>query len=76
MMIIPNKLKKGDEIRIIAPSRSLRILSGNGIQTAAKRLQALGFHVTFGKNVEVCDLQDSSSIEQRLEDSNGNWRIQ
>ncbi|PAD38987.1 S66 peptidase family protein [Terribacillus sp. 7520-G] len=67
-MIIPNKLKKGDEIRIIAPSRSLRILSGNGIQTAAKRLQALGFHVTFGKNVEVCDLQDSSSIEQRLED--------
>ncbi|SDD12749.1 Muramoyltetrapeptide carboxypeptidase LdcA (peptidoglycan recycling) [Terribacillus halophilus] len=67
-MIIPNKLKKGDEVRIIAPSRSMKILSGNGILAAKKRLQDLCLHVTFGRNVEVCDIQDSSSIEQRIED--------
>lgn len=67
-MQIPAKLKQGDEIRIIAPSRSMKILSDEGIQLAKKRLEDLGLIVTFGKHVGVCDLQNSSSIEQRVED--------
>lgn len=68
MMRVPMKLKHGDEIRVIAPSRSIKILSEDGIQLAKKRLEQLGLKVTFGKHVEVCDLQSSSSIEQRIED--------
>ncbi|MEG0439055.1 MAG: LD-carboxypeptidase [Solibacillus sp.] len=67
-MNIPAKLKQGDEIRVIAPSRSMKILSDEGIQLAKNRLEDLGFKVTFGKYVGVCDLQNSSSIEQRIED--------
>ncbi|WP_438319142.1 S66 family peptidase [Sporosarcina sp. FA9] len=67
-MKIPMKLKQNDEIRIIAPSRSIQILSEDGIQLAKERLEQLGFRVTFGKHVEVCDRQHSSSIEQRVED--------
>ncbi|MGM9923082.1 MAG: S66 peptidase family protein [Bacillus sp. (in: firmicutes)] len=67
-MNIPVKLKPDDEIRVIAPSRSIKILSDEGIQLAKKRLEGLGFNVTFGKHVEVCDLQNSSPIEQRIED--------
>ncbi|SOC44987.1 S66 family peptidase [Ureibacillus acetophenoni] len=67
-MKIPMKLKLGDEIRIIAPSRSMKILSEDGIRLAKKRLEDLGFVVTFGKHVEESDLQNSSSIEHRIED--------
>lgn len=68
MMKIPMKLKQNDEIRIIAPSRSIQILSEDGIRLAKERLEQLGFQVTFGEHVEVCDRQHSSSIEQRIED--------
>lgn len=50
--IIPKKLKKGDEIRVIAPSRSLNILNEETISVATKRLEGMGFHVTFGKMSE------------------------
>lgn len=46
-MRIPDKLQKGDEIRVIAPSRSATILSEEGIAQAKKRLEDLGFMVTF-----------------------------
>ena len=39
MNLIPNKLKKGDEIRIIAPARSLSLLSEENILLAKKRLE-------------------------------------
>ncbi|MFC4402278.1 S66 family peptidase [Gracilibacillus xinjiangensis] len=67
-MIIPNKLKAGDEIRIIAPSRSASILSEEGIQTAKKRLVKMGFKVSFAEHIFECDIQNSSSIKHRLED--------
>lgn len=68
MMHIPAKLCKGDEIRIIAPSRSMSILSEEGIVAATARLEALGFRVTFGQHVYDCDLHSSSSIRARLAD--------
>ena len=69
--MIPNKLQKGDEIRVIAPSRSMNILSEACIETAKKRLEDLGFKVSFGKYVLEAD-QDyvSASIENRVEDLN------
>lgn len=67
-MRIPEKLKQGDEIRIIAPSRSASILSEEGVQTAKERLEDLGFVVSFGKHVFDKDLQNSTSIQQRVED--------
>ena len=60
--IFPNKLKKGDEIRIIAPARSLSILSEDLKNTAIKNLEKLGFTVTFSQNCEEIDLLNSSSI--------------
>ncbi|MEH7436683.1 S66 peptidase family protein [Neobacillus drentensis] len=67
-MHIPSKLDVGDEIRIVAPSRSAGILSKEGFDQAKKRLEDLGFKVTFGKNILESDLQNSSSIEQRVQD--------
>ncbi|OMC81784.1 S66 peptidase family protein [Viridibacillus sp. FSL H8-0123] len=66
-MIAP-KLKKGDEIRIIAPSRSMQILSKDGIQEAIEQLEKMGLKVTFGEHVYDCDLHYSSSIHARVED--------
>lgn len=67
-MRIPTKLKQGDEIRIIAPSRSASILSEEGVQLAKEQLKNFGFTVSFGKHVFDTDIQNSTSIEQRVED--------
>lgn len=68
MLQIPGKLTSGDEIRIVAPSRSACILSEEGIQMAKERLEQLGFTVSFGRHVFEKDLQNSTSIEHRVED--------
>lgn len=66
--IFPDKLKPGDEIRVIAPSRSMSILSKETREIADKRLSDMGFKVTFGRHVEERDDFVSSSIESRVED--------
>lgn len=68
--IIPNKLKVGDEVRVIAPSRSFNLLSNETIKIATSRLEKLGFKVTFGKNIrkEIDDNYGCASIEDRIED--------
>ncbi|WP_134686421.1 S66 family peptidase [Brevibacillus migulae] len=66
--MIPAKLQKGDEIRIVAPSRSLDIIGAKERERATRRLEALGFHVSFGRHVQERDLFDSSSIEHRVAD--------
>lgn len=69
-MIIPDKLKCGDEIRVIAPSRSMKILKEDTIKLAKSRLEKLGFKVSFGKNVmnSVNDDYKCASIEDRVSD--------
>jgi muramoyltetrapeptide carboxypeptidase len=47
-MIIPTKLKKGEEIRVIAPSRGLSMISKDTINIALKTLNDLGLKVSFG----------------------------
>ena len=66
--IFPEKLKVGDEIRIIAPARSLSIISKENQEIANKRLEDLGLKLSFGKHVEEIDNFASSSIESRVED--------
>lgn len=75
-MRIPAKLQIGDEVRVIAPSRSAAILSEEGIEQAKKRLEDLGFVVTFGKHIYESDLQFSSTIEHRIEDIHDAFRDQ
>ncbi len=64
----PNKLKVGDEIRIIAPARSLAIISEESRKIANQKFEALGLKLSFGKYVEEKDEFISSSIESRVED--------
>ena len=60
--IVPNKLKPGDEIRVIAPARSLKIIGQDSREIARKRFEEAGLKVTFG------DLFASAAVEKRLED--------
>lgn len=74
--IIPNKLRIGDEIRIIAPSRSMNILGEEVIEIAKNRLEQIGFKVTFGKNVmnSINDDFGCASILDRVEDLHSAFR--
>ena len=71
-MIVPSKLKKGDEVRIIAPSRNMNILGQDCIEIATQRLEELGLVVTYGKHVrdEFSEYYNCASIEDRVEDLN------
>lgn len=66
--IFPEKLKSGDEVRVIAPSRSMAILSEEAKNIANKRFTELGLKLSFGKHINEIDEFDSSSIESRIED--------
>ncbi|MEM5686683.1 LD-carboxypeptidase, partial [Bacillus cereus] len=63
-----NKIKKGDEIRVISPSCSLSIVSIENRNFAIKRLTDLGFHVTFSTYADEIDRFASSSISSRVQD--------
>ncbi|MEI6191066.1 MAG: S66 peptidase family protein [bacterium] len=62
------KLEKGDEIRVVAPSRSISIISQANREIANKRLMGLGLKISFSKNVEETDDFGSSSIKSRVAD--------
>lgn len=68
--IVPEKLKIGDEIRVIAPSGSMKILKEDTINIAKSRLEDLGFKVSFGNNVmnSINDNFKCASIEDRVSD--------
>lgn len=69
-IIIPKKLKKGDEIRVITPARSIKIpfITQEVIKNGIKNLEQLGLKVSFGKHVEEINSFNSSSIKSRVED--------
>lgn len=66
--IKPPKIKSGAHIRIIAPVRSLGLLSDNGKKEAIDKLEKFGFELSFGKHVDEMDEFNSSSIKSRIED--------
>ena len=73
--MIPNKLKAGDEVRVIAPSRSMAILGEDCKKIATERLEALGLKVTFGKHVMEYDVDYfAASMDARIADLNEAFR--
>ena len=67
---IPRKLRSGDGLRVITPSRTIALpfIHPDLIEMATQRLAALGLKVTFGKYVHEKDDFSSSTVEHRLED--------
>ncbi len=70
MSIIPQKLRRGDKVMIIAPSRSLKLLGADCRQIAEERLKSLGLEVVFAPEtkVENADRFCTGTIEQRVAD--------
>ncbi len=68
MKIFANKLLRGDEVRVVAPSRSLKIVSPDNIASAIQTLESLGLKITFGEHVNEEDIFQSSSIQSRVDD--------
>ncbi|PIX68846.1 LD-carboxypeptidase, partial [Candidatus Roizmanbacteria bacterium CG_4_10_14_3_um_filter_39_13] len=66
--MIPSKLKRGDLIRVIAPSRSLNLIGEETRQIANKRFEEMGLTLSFGKHINETDDFASSSVESRIED--------
>lgn len=65
----PQRLKSGDVIRIIAPSKSLSVIDPAIIEMAEKRLCSIGLKVTYGENVKNKRLfYDSASVAERVDD--------
>ena len=58
----------GDEIRVIAPSRTMGIISSANKALAVKALEGLDLRVTYGRHVDEPDLMHSSSIKSRITD--------
>jgi len=53
---------------VIAPSRSLGIISEENIKYALQALKAIGLNVTFSKHASEMDMFMSSSVESRIND--------
>jgi muramoyltetrapeptide carboxypeptidase len=66
--MISDKLKKGDEIRVIAPSRSLSVLSEEIILSAIQKLEKQGYVVSLSTNCKEIDETNSSKVESRVSD--------
>ncbi|WP_152392407.1 S66 family peptidase [Paenibacillus guangzhouensis] len=62
------KLQPGDEIRIISPSRSMAMIAEDQRELAKRRIEALGFTVTFGQHYLEVDDFISSPIAARVHD--------
>lgn len=70
MITYPEKLKIGDEIRIISPSSFKKITD---IQNRLNLLQELGYKVTFARNYQKTispDAFDSTPLQERVTDFN------
>lgn len=66
--MIADKLKKGDGIRVIAPSRSLSILSEDIILKAIQKLENQGYVVSLSTNCKEIDETKSSTVSSRVSD--------
>ena len=64
--MIPNKLKPGDEIRVVSPSSGLGFIPEELRGIAAGRWEDLGLRVSYGGAGEVLDRFESSPVEERV----------
>ncbi len=66
--IYPEKLKSGDEIRVVASSRSLSLISEETRKIAIDNFNRMGLKVTFSEHCEETNQFVSSSVESRVSD--------
>jgi muramoyltetrapeptide carboxypeptidase LdcA involved in peptidoglycan recycling len=66
--VFPAKLKAGDEVRIIAPAKSMGLINDETKEYANKRFKDLGLALSFGENIDEFDEFNSSSINSRVKD--------
>ncbi len=68
--IIPEKLKAGDKIMVIAPARGTKIIGQDVRDIARQRLESLGLKVVFAPNAvdENWDYMGSTTVEKRVAD--------
>ena len=66
--MIANKLKLGDEIRVISPSRSRAEVWRDAHHRAVDFWQNEGFYLSYSAHSEELDKYHSSSIASRVED--------
>ncbi len=72
--MVPKKLRAGDRVVIVAPSRSLGIISAECREIADRRLKDTGFDLSFAEHVSEMDEFSPSSIESRIEDLHAAFR--
>ena len=68
MQLVPPRLQKGDNIRIIAPARSLSMIGEQQMHYSTKKLEEIGLNVSFSEHVYESDQFISSSIKSRISD--------
>jgi len=68
--IFPAKLKAGDGVRVIAPSRSLALpfIDAEAREEAEQKFRTLGLNLSISRHANELDEFDSSSIQSRVED--------
>ncbi len=67
--VVPKKLSKNSTLQVVAPARSLAIISEDTRHYADKHFdELLSINRTFGEHTEEIDQFDSSSIESRVSD--------
>ena len=66
--MIPARLQRGDEVRVVSPAVSLGFIPEDQRLTARERLEGLGLRCSFSRNAEVMDRFDSSPVEARVSD--------
>ncbi|MCA0983938.1 LD-carboxypeptidase [Halobacillus yeomjeoni] len=64
----PDKLKQGDEVRVISPAESLTMIAPDQRALAKRRIEKLGVSVTFSQYAEADDNRLSIPIEKRVHD--------
>lgn len=72
-MIKPNKLKTGDTIGVIAPSRPITHIKKE-LDAGMKLLEARGFKVKLGKNLEKKSYYSAGSAKERASDLNAMFK--
>jgi muramoyltetrapeptide carboxypeptidase len=66
--VIPAKLQRGEEVRVVSPAVSLGLIPEDQRLTARERLEGLGLRCSYSTNAEVMDRFDSSPVEARVSD--------
>ncbi|CDQ21159.1 S66 family peptidase [Halobacillus karajensis] len=66
--MIPKKLRKGNEIRILSPAKSLSMIDQDQQKLAVRRLNDAGFQVTFGTYAAEEYNHISTPVDHRVND--------